>query len=106
MYASIRRYGLEPGKMDDLLHRVDTEFAEEISAMDGFVAYEVLDCGNDELMTISMFQDRQGAEASVQAAAVWIRDNLPDIRIDRTDARTGEVAVSRAREAVLEPAHH
>jgi hypothetical protein len=105
MYASIRRYRVDADQMDDLLHRVDTEFAEEISAQDGFVAYECLDC-DGELVTITMFRDRSAAEDSAQMAAAWIRDNLADYRIERTDMMTGEVAVSRARESVLEPAHH
>ena len=61
MYASIRRYRLGKGEMDELLHKVDAEFAEEISRMDGFVAYECVDCGDDQLITISMFRDREGA---------------------------------------------
>jgi hypothetical protein len=39
-------------------------------------------------------------------AAAWIRDNLADYRIERTDLITGEVAVSRAKESMLQPAHH
>jgi hypothetical protein len=105
MYASIRRYQTEASRMDELLHRVDTGFAEEIAEMDGFMAYECLDCGGGELVTISMFRDRQGAEASAQVAAAWVRDNLSDVRVERIDAMMGDVAVSRAREAMLEPAH-
>jgi hypothetical protein len=106
MYASIRRYEVDQSAMDDLLHRVDTGFAEEVSARDGFVAYECVDCGDGGLVTISMFRDRAAAEDSAQMAAAWIRDALSDIEIKRTDMMIGEVAVSRARDAVLQPAHH
>jgi hypothetical protein len=105
MYASIRRYTVEADQMDDLLHRVDTEFAEEVSARDGFVAYECLDC-DGELVTITVFRDRSAAEDSAQMAAAWIRDNLAGFRIERTDLMTGEIAVSRANESMLQPAHH
>jgi hypothetical protein len=106
MYASIRRYRVDASQMDGLLHRVDTDFAEQISASDGFVAYECVDCGDGELVTISMFRDRMAAEDSAQLAAAWIRDNLAEFDIERTDMMTGEVAVSRAMDAMLEPAHH
>ena len=106
MYASIRRYRADASQMDEMLHRVDTEFAERISEQDGFVAYECVDCGNGELVTISMFRDRMAAEDSAQLAAAWIRDALGDFDIERTDLMTGEVAVSRAMDAMLQPAHH
>lgn len=106
MYATIRRYRVSGGSMDDLLHEVDTGFAETIQEMDGFIGYECLDCGAGTLVTISMFRDREMAEASTDAAAKWVQANLADrYDIDRLDAMTGEVAVSRAREALLEPAH-
>src|SRR5215212_11698492 len=101
MYASIRRYSVDQKRMDDLLHVVDTGFAEQIQEMDGFVAYECLDCGNGELVTITMFRDREGADASAEAARKWVQEELSDYRIERTDAMLGEVGVSRAREEVL-----
>ena len=105
MYTTIRRYHLERGSMDELLHLVDEGFAEQIQEMDGFVAYECVVDG-DELCTISVFRDRASAEATTQAAADWIRENVGDkADLTRTDVFTGEVAVSRAQSAMLEPAH-
>jgi quinol monooxygenase YgiN len=107
MYASIRRYRVSPESMDELLHEVDTGFAENIQEMDGFVGYECVDCGNGTLLTISTFRDQQGAEASAEAAAAWVQETLSDrFDIERLDVFMGEVGVSRAREAMLEPAHH
>ena len=106
MFATIRRYRLTTGSMDDLLHEVDVGFAEMIQEQHGFVAYEVLDCGDGMVTTISTFADRAAAEASTEQAAAWIRDNLADYDMDRLDVQTGELAVSRAREEMLVPAHH
>lgn len=106
MHATIRRYRVSGGSMDELLHEVDTGFAELIQEMDGFIAYECLDCGSGTLITISTFRDRAAAEASTEAAAQWVRANLPEhYKIERLEAVTGELAVSRASEALLEPAH-
>jgi heme-degrading monooxygenase HmoA len=107
MFASIRRYRLESGSMDDLLHLIDTDFAESISQADGFVAYEVLECGADELVTMSVFRDSDAAEASDEMAMEWIRSAVsPHYEITRTDVIHGEVVVSRAMSEMLEPAHH
>jgi len=105
MYCSIRRYRMDPARVDELMHRVDEGFAEEIQRGPGFVAYQVLDCGDGEVATVSTFRDRDGAEESVAAAASWIRDNLSDVEIERTDAFVGEAKVSRAIAEMLEPAH-
>jgi quinol monooxygenase YgiN len=106
MFATIRRYRLNSGSMDALLHEIDVGFAEMIQEQDGFIAYEVMDCGDGHLTTISTFADREAAEASTDAAAAWIRENLADYDMERLDVSTGELAVSRAREEMLVPAHH
>ena len=107
MFATIRRYRLDSGSMDALLHEVDVDFAEMIEETEGFVAYECLDCGDGMLMTISTFTDREAAEASTEAASAWIRENLAGrYELERLDVTTGEIAVNRAREAMLVPAHH
>jgi hypothetical protein len=105
MFCSIRRYRMDPARVDELMHRVDEGFAEEIQSDSGFVAYQVLDCGDGDLVTVSIFHDREGAENTVAAAAAWVRDNLSDVEIERTDAMLGEAKVSRAIAEMLEPAH-
>jgi hypothetical protein len=96
---------MDPSKVDELMHRVDEGFAEDIQREPGFVAYEALDCGDGEVVTITTFRDRDGAEDSIAKAAAWVRDNLSDVEIERTDAFTGEAKVSRATADMLEPAH-
>ena len=107
MFASVRRYRLESGSIDDLLHMVDTDFAESVQEMDGFVEYQVLECGNGEIITITTFKDRRSAEASMEMAADWVRDTLTR-RFDlaRLEGFVGEVAVSRASADVTVPARY
>ncbi|MHB8695554.1 MAG: hypothetical protein ACYDHH_30400 [Solirubrobacteraceae bacterium] len=105
MFASIRRYRLQQGEMDELTRRVDTEFAEQISAKPGFVAYEFVDCGDRELMTISIFGEEQEADSSRELAQRWTAERLTDLEFTRTEALHGEVIVSRAAEHMLEPGH-
>ena len=107
MFASIRRYRLQSGSMDDLLHLIDTDFAETIAEVDGFVAYEVVAGEEGELMTMTVFRDRDAAAQSDDMAADWVRTTLAgQFDITRIDATLGEVAVSRAMAEMLEPAHH
>ena len=107
MFSSVRRYRLKSGSFDDLLHLVDTDFAETVQEMDGFVEYQVLECGNGELVTITTFRDRASAEESAAIAADWVRDTLARrFDLERLEAFVGEVAISRAADAVLEPARY
>ena len=46
MYCSVRRYRTDPGQMDELMHRIDEGFCEQLERGPGFVAYQALDCGD------------------------------------------------------------
>lgn len=105
MFCSVRRYRMDPTRVDELMHRVDEGFAELVAKEPGFVAYQALDCGDGSVVTVTNFRDREGAESSVAIAAAWIRDELSDVEIERVDAFVGEAMVSRAAAEMLEPAH-
>jgi hypothetical protein len=105
MFASIRRYRLHRGSMDELTRRVDDGFAEDIGRQPGFVAYEFIDCRDGEIMTLSVFREADQTEASRELAQRWTEENLQDLEFGRLEAMRGEILVSRAAEDVLEPAH-
>lgn len=105
MYASIRRYRLREGSMEELMRRVDEGFAEEISAQPGFRSYEALDCGDGEVITISAFGESDEAQASRDLAQRWTEEKLTEFTFDRLESLHGEILVSRAVEDMLEPAH-
>jgi hypothetical protein len=106
MYASLRRYRMGAGSIDDLMHRVDVDFADALAQQPGFVAYQAIDCGADELLSITLFHDETGAAESNELAAEWVRENLAEFELERTEVIAGEVMVSRAAAEVLEAAHH
>jgi hypothetical protein len=105
MFASIRRYRLVRGSMEELMRRVDASFADDLSAQPGFVSYEFMDCGDDEVMTVSVFREARGADASRELAARWTQENLESFEFTRLEALRGEIMVSRAAQDILAPAH-
>ncbi len=105
MFASIRRYRLDEGPMDDLMRRVDEDFAELISRQPGFCSYEAIDCDEGEVCTISVFGEAEQAEASRELAQRWSEERLDDLRFSPLEALRGKILVSRAAERILEPAH-
>jgi hypothetical protein len=104
MFASVRRYRLRTGSIGELMHIVDEVFADEIEAMDGFEAYHALDCGS-EIVSISLLRDQAAAEESDERALEFVRRELGDFDMERTEVIGGEVVVSRAMATLLEPAH-
>ena len=105
MFASMRRYRLQPGTLAEFTRRVDESFADDIAAQPGFVSYQLIDCGGGDLFTLSLFLEPGQAEASRELAQRWTEDNLQDIEHTRFDAIHGESVVSRAAPGMLEPVH-
>jgi hypothetical protein len=105
MHSVIRSYRLDDGDLDELMHRIDTDVAEKIAGEPGFVAYECVKTGDDTLTTISTFSDEAGCERSNELAAEFVRNELSDMSVSRLGTDSGPVAVSRAAQEILEPAH-
>ncbi|MGH2952641.1 MAG: hypothetical protein ACRDK9_01290 [Solirubrobacterales bacterium] len=110
MYASVRKYSVEAERVDELMHRVDQKFAARLEQMPGFVACQAIDAGVDRsgegrLFTVTLCHDREAADRSTEIAAEFVRDELGDMDIERLEAATGAVSVSRAVSEVLEAEH-
>ena len=106
-YARVRRYTLGGADLGEVVWRiVDTRVVERIAQLDGFVAYFVLGLPAGELVSVSVFCDRDAALASDEVAAAVVRDHLDVLGIERTDTIGGGViVVRRVTEALLEPIH-
>jgi hypothetical protein len=105
MFASMRRYRLQPVSLPEFTRRVDESFADEIAAQPGFVSYELIDCGGGDLFTLSIFLEPGQAEASRELAQRWTEEHLEDIEHTRFEAIHGESVLSHAAPGMLEPAH-
>src|SRR5215217_644940 len=105
MYAMVRRYRMAVGSMDDVMHKVDREFAERIPEEVGSVLYTAIDAGDGTAMTITLFENEEAGLRS-EAAVARVREALAEFRVEKIDVFRGEVMVSRASEKVLKPIHH
>ncbi|HET6550299.1 MAG TPA: hypothetical protein VFG79_17685, partial [Solirubrobacter sp.] len=66
---------------------------------------QLLDCGDDEVLWISVVDDDDAMAAADERAARFVREELTDFRPERVVAIRGDIAVSRANAELLEPAH-
>src|SRR3954463_2600391 len=105
MFASMRRYRVQAGGLEAFMRRVDASFADGLAARPGFVSYELIDCGDGDLFTLSIFREPAQAEASRDFARAWTEEHLQDIEHTRFDAVHGESVVGRAAPGMLHPGH-
>ncbi len=105
MYAMIRRYRMATGSIDDLMHKVDTQYADRVPEEVGAVLYTAIDTGDGTAMTVTLFEDEEAGRRS-EAAAARVRESLAEFRVEEIDALAGEVMVSRASEKALRTVHH
>jgi hypothetical protein len=106
MYMTIRTYRFGKGSIDDLMHRVDRDLAEAFAREPGFIAYQCAHTGGHAVASVTMFREREQAEASNELAAQWVAEELGEFEVERMGVICGEVMVSRASAGMLEAAHH
>ena len=93
MFATVRSYAGSAGLADALVEN-EGAIRDLISGIEGFRAYYFVRGEGDASASVSVFDDRAGAEASNGLAAGWIAENLPDLSISAPSVTAGEVAVA------------
>ena len=76
MFASVRCYYVHKSTPRELAERVGEDFADRLSERRGFIAYEFLDCGDGEAISISVFREELQAHDSRELARRWTEDHL------------------------------
>jgi hypothetical protein len=97
MYATIRRYSTKTGTNKDTIdgfkRRIEEKFVPTLSEIRGFHTYGVVNVGNNELLSISIFEDREGATQSTRKAAEFVqKDPLKD-QLSKPEVLEGELLV-------------
>ncbi|MFD7701878.1 hypothetical protein [Streptomyces caelestis] len=93
MYAAVRRY---EGVTDaaEAARLVNEGFVPIMRQVAGFVAYYWIDAGDGVMVSVSVFQDRAGAEESILRAAGFVRDHLASLLPSPPEITAGEVVAS------------
>jgi hypothetical protein len=95
MFASVRGYYMHMATPRELAGRVGEDFADRLSERPGFVAYDFLDCGDGEAMSISVFHEASQARDSRELARRWTEEHLTDMEMTITDSLHGPVVEER-----------
>jgi heme-degrading monooxygenase HmoA len=98
MFAAIRYYQADPPSIDEVVRRVQNDFVPLVRDTRGFVSYFILIPSEreDEIVSVSVFEDREGAEESNRKAADWVEQNLSELLRPAPEFADGRVVVYEA----------
>jgi hypothetical protein len=99
MYASVRQYTLKTGheQVEVAARDVQKDLGPLIGQTPGFVAYCVLDTGNNVVIAMSIFESRAAEETANKIAADWIRQHLASLASSPPSIAEGEVIAHYAK---------
>ena len=98
MFASIRKYTGVPQLSTELVKNEEAIKAV-LQPIKGFHAYYVIKT-NDGVVTLTVCEDRAGADESNRVSAVWLKDKLPTFTTTPPDVMVGEVVIQTERQLV------
>ena|SRR5918995_3632957 len=97
MYATIRRYtprtATTQEAIDDLRHRIEEKFLPTVQDIRGFHSYGVLNVGNKEVLSISVFEDKDGAAESTRRAAEFVQKDPMKDQLGKPEILEGELVL-------------
>ena len=94
LFAAIRRGKVKPGMAQEFAKRVEAGALPVMKKMDGFKGYYLIAGGDDTIIAVSLFINKNIAESSTQTLMPWIKENLGPLLASPTEAIDGTVLVS------------
>ena len=93
MYAAVRRY---EGITDDAEagRLVRESFLPQLDDIPGFIAYYWVDAGGGVMASLSVFEDKEGADRSVELAHDWVIENAATLIPNPPQVTEGLVVAS------------
>ena len=104
-FAAVRRYRLASGSVEELVKHAE-EFAWQLETLPEFYSYQVMDCGDGDIIAVSRFRQRTVAEQSDELAARFARNELQGFDLKRNEwLGGGVILVSREADAAHRGEH-
>ncbi len=93
MFASVRHYkGVpDPSRLGQL---VQEDFVPILKGHQGFVAYYWVDSGDNEMVSMSVFEQEEDAIASNEEAKAWVVENAADLLPNPPEINEGKVVAT------------
>jgi len=90
----------QPGSIDEAARRIENGLVPILSRVPGFVEYDVVQVGEDEGLTISVYETQEQVEESNRRAAEWVREHLVPLAAGPLEiVAVGEVRIHKGKSA-------
>lgn len=93
MHVAIRKYEVDPQAIAEITRQVDEGFVPIISQTPGFRGYYWLKAEDGSMISISLFDDKAGADESVHEARDFVHEHLARLLPTPPQVTEGEVLV-------------
>jgi len=92
-YARIGMYTTKPGTLDAILKKAKTELVPMTRQQPGFRRYFTIRTGEDSLVSVSVWEDKEQAEQAAEHLSGWVRAEMGPSLI-KIENHVGEVTIA------------
>lgn len=92
-YARIGLYTVKPGTLDAILTKAEAELVPQTRRQPGFRRYFTVRTGEDSLVSVSVWMDKEQAEQAAERLSAWVRDAM-GASLVKADNHVGEMVIS------------
>lgn len=93
MYTVIRKYDIVPGSVEAFIKQVQKSLVPIVNRVPGFREYSLVEVGENEVVSIIMFESLDAAKVSAQLTAAWVTDHTELFFQGFSKAMAGKVRV-------------
>lgn len=91
MYAVVRHYHFKKEDSEKIDQVIQEGFVPLLKQAQGFVRYYWLDTGDGEGASLSVFNDKAGADESIRLAAQFVKEKMSQLLTQKPEVIEGPV---------------
>jgi hypothetical protein len=91
MYAAVRHYHFKKEESEKIDQLVQDVLMPQLQKAQGFVSYHWLDTGEGEGASLSVYENKAGADESIHIAAAFVKEYLGNSVMQKTEIIEGPV---------------
>ncbi|HUL03222.1 MAG TPA: hypothetical protein VLV16_08355 [Gemmatimonadales bacterium] len=91
MYTILRRYRVRLGTVEQAATYAERTLVPQLRQVPTFIAHYLLDQGDNTLISLTLFENNEAAEAAGRVLADWFRSDWPAFRMLPPEYNVGEV---------------
>src|SRR5215210_6742554 len=90
-HVRIATYDIKDGTFEELARIARESMLRTFQEQPGFIRYGLADIGDRKLVSVTMWQTRKDADASVPVAERWVREHVAN-KVDLQKTQIGDLA--------------